>query len=433
LKNDSLKGNLAMENSNASSSQISATPTMDSLGIHHNNSIISCLVCQSQRHISLYTWEHIPLSVVGLKDTAEEAKKMANLVMNIHRCAYCGHVFNTEFDPKHVDYEESSNLVYNKGYSWESYQEQLANEWIETYDIRNRCVVEVGCGQGLFLARFVNHQNRCIGFEPGIDAQQPHKKGIEIVRDYFNGAQLSTYPADIILCRHVIEHLSNPLDFLQEIALGCQNQKEMLLFLAEVPMIDKALAQIRINDFLYEHVSNFTFHSFRTLFELAGFEILEHKARYDDEVVTIVARPKKSSLITKIHQESRQFQADVVQQYDNVHQTLSQWQNQNKSLALWAATGKGAAFMNMFDLSVKKIAYVVDSDSRKWGKYVPGTGQCIQPPQNLINNPVDKILICSNWHARDIEHEIKEVHHLTAELYVYLKGQIQKLTPEMKL
>lgn len=398
-----------------------------------NKHTTPCLACKSLRHYPLYCWNHVPLSVVGLQNTSSAAKEMANLTMDIRRCANCGHVFNSAFNPKHVGYHKSSNLVYNKGNSWSQYQDHLAHEWMSQFGIENKCVIEIGSGEGLFLGRFLEYGNRCIGFEPGHDANQPYQKGIEVIQDYFSGSQLQKYPADMIICRHVIEHLPDPLDFLQEIAMTCQLQGIYPLFCAEVPMIDKALNQIRINDFLYEHVSNFTFNSFKIMFELAGFEILEHKARYEDEVITIVAKPKTNHTISKICEESAYFHKETNHQLHHVHETFLRWQQQNKKYAIWAATGKGAAFLNMFALVPEIVPTVVDSDPRKFGKYVPGMGQEIRSPQYLIENPVDYILIASNWHGRDIEHEIRQQHHLSSELFVYLKGEIVPLTAELEL
>ena len=45
----------------------------------------------------------------------------------------------------------------------------------------------------------------------------------------------------------------------------------------------------------------------------------------------------------------------------------------------------------------------------------------------------DVILICTQWRARDIEHEIRNVHGLDAELYVFHRGRVESLTRELEL
>lgn len=398
-----------------------------------NSYLETCLVCKSHRLYPLYQWQQVPLSVVHLASSKEHAQNAASLQMDLYRCANCGHVFNGSFDPNAVAYARSTNLVYNQGDSWSRYQDELAKEWLQTYDLKEKCIIEIGCGEGQFLKRFDLYGNRCIGFEPGEDAESVRQKGLEVMQNYFYGSALKTLPASALICRHVIEHLPDPLDFLQDIAMAAQTFNVSPLFMAEVPMIDKALQQCRMNDFLYEHVSNFSYQSFRTLFELAGYEVLEHQARYQDEVVTVVARPKSNPALAKIAASCEQFKNSIDTQINTVQSTFSEWRRQGSTFALWAATGKGAAFINMFGITPDIAPLVVDSDARKFGKFVPGTGQEIRSPYFLVNQPVDKIVILSNWHGRDIEREIRDVHQLNAELFVYFNGQITPLTAELPL
>lgn len=393
----------------------------------------SCLVCRSTRLFPLYCFHHVPLSIIGLPKTEEEAKAAAHYKMDMHQCANCGHVFNTAFNIEDVAYVKSSNLMYNLGRTWNEYQNELVTEWIEKYEIYQRCVVEIGSGQGLFLRRFLQGKNRCIGFEPGQDAKAYQNSDIEIVQDYFSGETLATLDADILICRHVIEHMSEPLDFLQEIAIASQIYNKNILFFAEVPLINKALSQIRTSDFLYEHVSHFSFESFGKLFELAGFEILEHKARYENEVVTIVAKPKKNNTLASYQKNHLNFKLGIEEQKREVWRTLQTWQENNIKYAVWAGTGKGAAFLNMFELDERWVNLVVDSDLRKANHYVPGTAQKIISPEELKSHSVEHILILSNWHARDIEHEIFEIHKLQVKLFVHFQGRIVPLTSDLEL
>jgi hypothetical protein len=89
--------------------------------------------------------------------------------------------------------------------------------------------------------------------------------------------------------------------------------------------------------------------------------------------------------------------------------------------------------MNMFGLDAELAPLVVDSDPRKVGHFVPGTGQRIEGPAALAREPADVILICTNWRARDIEHEIRAVHGLDADLYVCVDHDVRVLEPGLAL
>ena len=87
----------------------------------------------------------------------------------------------------------------------------------------------------------------------------------------------------------------------------------------------------------------------------------------------------------------------------------------------------------MFGLDRELAPIVVDSDARKAGGFVPGTGQEIRTPDFLESHPVDRILICTNWRARDIEREIREDWGFESDLYVYFRRELHELTAETEL
>ena len=393
----------------------------------------ACLACKSVYNYPLARWDRMPLSILGLPRTKSEALTTREFVMDVRQCASCGHVFHTEFSREHVPYREGSNMVYNQGDSWSAYQDALAEEWAERYDLNGSTVVEIGCGEGLFIQRLLGRGNRCIGFEPGPDADKLEAKGIEAYREYFQGARLFELRPEAILCRHVIEHLAAPIDFLEDLAIACREADLFPVVLAETPLIEKALRHHRINDFQYEHVSYFTMSSMRTLFERAGFEVLELTPRFGDEVVTIAARPKPDTTQRLRREGALAFHASVQGQVAKVRATLRAWRDGGEAVAIWGGTGRGMALMNMFGVDAELVPFVFDSDLRKAGGFVPGTGQEILAPSALATKPMDRILITSSWRARDIEHELRSEHGSKARLYVYHEERLCELTPELEL
>ncbi|MCB9913983.1 MAG: methyltransferase domain-containing protein [Planctomycetes bacterium] len=393
----------------------------------------ACLACKSVYNYPLARWEDMPLSVLGLPRSTEEARNMRGFVLDVRQCASCGHVFHTDFHYDHIPYRNGSNLVYNDGAAWKAYQDELAEEWISSYGLSGKRIVEIGCGEGRFLQRMQRAGNHCIGFEPGSDAARAAAAGIECYPEYFQGSRLFDLRADAIICRHVLEHLADPLDFLEDISIACSAAGIAPLFLAEVPCIEKALEQNRINDFLYEHVSNFTCSSFCTLFERAGFRVLDLRTRFQEEVVTIAARPRLSHTQREVHARAQRFRLEVEEKIARTRRTLEAWRTAGMRVALWGATGKGAALMNMVGITPDLCDLVIDSDVRKVGGFVPGTGQLIQGPQALLDEPADRILICTNWRARDIEREIRQVHGMDAELFVVHDHGVVHLVDDLVL
>ncbi|HIG12805.1 MAG TPA: methyltransferase domain-containing protein [Planctomycetes bacterium] len=404
--------------------------------------LATCLACGSDKNYQLGHWQEMPLSVINLPRTQAAAKSAPTFELDVRRCGNCGHVFHTRFDPDAVQYKDASNLVFNNGHGWQQYQKELAQRWFKEWNLEGKLVVEVGAGDGEFLDRFRQLGAEVLAFEPGPDAEACSRLGLRVKQNYFGAGEVAHFSPAAIICRHVIEHMADPAEFLREIRLGAVATEQAPVFLAEVPRIDKALEHHRINDFLYEHVSHFTEHSFRVLFEEAGWDVLAMESGYGDEVVNLAARPRSrcslrveepTSHLKSVAESSRRFSESVDTHVHELRERLADWQAAGRTVALWGGTGKGAALINMCGLNADKAPLVIDSDPRKQGAFVPGTAQVIRGPGACEESGVDVILICTQWRARDIEHEIRQRLGLEAELFVVHRGRIAELTPQLEI
>ena len=196
------------------------------------------------------------------------------------------------------------------------------------------------------------------------------------------------------------------------------------LFLAEVPCINKAVTHARINDYLYEHVSNFTDMSFKLMFERADYKVPWCETAYGDEVLVLLAQPRKVAAFKRIRKRAQQCHAKIDTQRTRVQTFLQRLCKNGKRIAFWGGTGKGASFLNGLALDAKDYPLVVDSDVHKQGFFVPGTGQEIRSPEYLKEEPVDAIVITTQWRAQDIYAEILRREIPFETVYVLLKQKL---------
>jgi hypothetical protein len=73
----------------------------------------------------------------------------------------------------------------------------------------------------------------------------------------------------------------------------------------------------------------------------------------------------------------------------------------HKRIAFWGAGAKGVTFLNMVP-NADKIEYVVDSNVRKQGMYVPGTGQPISSPDRLQDYQPDIVIVLNPLYTYEI-------------------------------
>jgi hypothetical protein len=346
---------------------------------------------------------------LGLPRSEVEAKAKPLYPMNYYECAFCGHVFNADFDYAKVPYEDDSNLMFNKGSGWRDHIETMARSLASFIDKpENATVIDIGSGDGDFLIMLREIHSRIRGprllaFEPGIEAQTCRDKGLETVADYFVPQRdlLLSEPTHLS-CRHVLEHLQEPRDFVAEIAYYANKYKQCPIMFAEVPCITKGLRDRRIGDFLYEHVGNFTQRSLQVMFESAGWRTYHTSLAYNDEVVIWIG-DTRGTVGDPEPAQAEAFRKDVWKTHANVMSTLASLRQDGYWTAYWGGTGKGAAFLNAYQITG---GIVVDSDPNKVGLFVPGMGQEIESSDSLICQPVHTIIITTRWRAADIYAEI---------------------------
>ena len=373
----------------------------------------SCIACGNPQTRPYYNPGNQPLAALNLPRTREEALRSLRYPMNFHACLRCGHIFNTEFDVAQVPYSEDSNLMYNAGSLWDKHLNSVVAILRDDCQAYGETVLDIGAGDGLLLDklnRASEGTTRCIAFEPGVEAETCRKAGLETYADYFiPDRDLERYEPDVLVCRHVLEHLQNPREFISDIARRtCQLDQSPILF-AEVPCIEKGLRQGRVGDFLYEHVSNYTERSFCMMAESCGWYTIGSRLAYNDEVLIWLGEP-----VTCGYREP----PDAFD-WENTRELLQYIAATRQSVVFWGGTGKSAAFLNACELP--PTCRVVDSDVRKAGRYVPGTGQLIEAANSLVTHPAKTVVITTRWRAADIYAEIKR-DYPTVEEILYVDG-----------
>lgn len=385
-----------------------------------------CPACFNRAVESIYSPGPQPLMALNLPRSKAEAEHKPLYPMNFFECSYCGHVFNSDFDYAKVPYEDDSNLMYNVGSGWKEHINSMAGLFSSFIDIGvgDTVVADIGAGDGGFLTVLNSlyaaspHKPSVIAFEPGVDGLTCREKGLETVVDYFIPQRdIPLSKPTHLSCRHVLEHLQEPRDFVAEIAYYADVNGVRPFMFAEVPCISKGLSQSRIGDFLYEHVGNFTQRSLQVMFESVGWETLHTGLAYNDEVAIWIGQVKADK-VPPLRTFANEFRKDVWETHTNVMSTLASLRQDGRWTAYWGGTGKGAAFLNAYQI---KGGHVVDSDPLKVGLFVPGTGQEIRHADWLIQNPVHTIIITTRWRAADIYAEI-QAKGITYEQLLILDG-----------
>ena len=365
-----------------------------------------CPVCHYTLAVPFLNGGEQPLATLGWPRSAEEAQGMVRYPLNYVQCPRCTHVWNRSFVYEAIPYTHNPNRMFNKGSTWQGHLKATRDIAVSLLPA-NPTVIDIGCGDGHFIhgiAEVLNGAGRFMGFDPS--ATMESRVGVEFHSYYFDPIQhISKFEPDLLVMRHVLEHLTDPAAFVDQLAWGASQLDKTVLFFAEMPCIDKVFTTHRLVDFFYEHPSQYTTQSFQTLMKQGG-AVLNLNHGYGGEVVYALIQLGIPQVYQTRIGESLSFYEQALSSRKKIQSQLRDLISSGKNVAIWGGTGKAASFIHHFKANAKDFPLVVDSDIDKVGTFVPGTGQLIQNRDVLKTVKVDVVVIPAQWRAKDIVAEI---------------------------
>ncbi|MDX2479304.1 MAG: class I SAM-dependent methyltransferase, partial [Desulfuromusa sp.] len=310
-------------------------------------------------------------------------------------CVSCGFVFNRAFDHSLLQYGQNYDNNQACSSSFQEHLDGLVGLLLDEKDVRGKQVVEVGCGQGSFLRRLVQEgDNVGVGFDPSYSgSKEVSGSQIRFESRYYDES-CTDVPADVVICRHVIEHVPDPVALLRSVRAAIGDRVNAKVYF-ETPCVDWILRNTVVWDFFYEHCSLFTSESLSTAFQQAGFRVDEVRHVFSGQYLWLEASPVKSDVICKGNNTSVLATAYAVEEQS----ILRQWQQRiavlstEGKVSLWGAGAKGTTFANMIDPECDLIDSLVDLNPNKQGKFVAGSGHPIVDPLQLGSRGVSHAVL----------------------------------------
>lgn len=365
----------------------------------------SCPLCKSLNLSMFLERSAVPVHQNLLMKSRQQARSVVRGDLEMVSCSDCGFVFNAAFDPELLSYGESYDNNQGFSSSFQHHLDDLISMLINEKGVSSKRIVEVGCGQGQFLQRLVNEgDNRGVGFDPSYTGPAELQDGAIRFESRYYDESCTDVAADVVICRHVIEHVPDPVALLKSIraAIGSQSSAKVYF---ETPCVDWILRNEVVWDFFYEHCSLFTKNSLSTAFQLAGFRVDEVKHVFGDQYLWLEATAVASDVVF----DSDEIPA-LVKQYAGTEQQLSQnWKQRIASLtvdggvALWGAGAKGSTFASLIDPECELINCLVDLNPNKQGKFVAGSGHEIIDPASLGERGVRNVVLMNPNYRQENE------------------------------
>ena len=372
-----------------------------------------CPACSGTRVDVFFEQDAVPTHSCLLLATAEEARTFPRGSLRLGFCRSCGFIFNVAFDPSHSAY--SSTYEETQGFSprFRAFLSELAQRWVDRYDIRGKDVLEIGCGKGEFLAAMCElGENRGTGIDPSyVPERNPAGEAVNLtfIRDLYSERYVHL-SADAVVCRHTLEHIAPVGEFLRLVRQGIGDRDDVVV-LFELPDVLRVLREVAFWDVYYEHCSYFSLGSLARLFRSCGFDPLDLSLDFDDQYLLIEARsqsgPPAAPLaleddMAELSEAVEHFAVEYTSTVAKWRETLGRVADQGRRAVIWGAGSKGVSYLSALGPE-SGIQYAVDINPFKEGMYLAGSGEQIVAPEFLKAYRPDVVVVMNAIYQDEIQ------------------------------
>ncbi|MGH9456551.1 MAG: methyltransferase domain-containing protein [Thermoanaerobaculia bacterium] len=306
--------------------------------------------------------------------------------------------------------------AYFSGFSstWLQHCERYVEEVVSRFDLGSGDhVVEIGANDGSLLQFVARRGIPCLGIEPThATATSARDKGIPIVEEFF-GAGLARdlvakgKSADLVVANNVLAHVPDVNDFVSGVSI-LLDPEGVATF--EFPHVLRLLRENQFDTIYHEHFSYFSLTTVVRLFASRGltvFDVEEHETHGGS--LRVFARRHEGSHratprvndILDIEREAgittaalyRGFQARADQVKNDFLSFLLDAARRGHSVAGYGAAAKGNTLLNYAGVRPDLLAFVVDRNPSKQGKFLPGSRIPIAGEARLRERRPDFVLI----------------------------------------
>jgi hypothetical protein len=348
---------------------------------------MACPVCAAATPEPFLVRDPVPVHQNLLVQTEEEARALNRGRLELRACARCGFVFNSAFDAGLLSYGAAYENTQSCSPAFEAHVEQLAAHVVNERGVRGSRIIEIGCGKGAFLRALVQRDpgNTGIGFDPSYIGPDEDLDGRLRFERRFYDESCAHLQADAVVCRHVIEHIPDPVGLLRGLRATLENTSASVFF--ETPCVEWILSNEVIWDFFYEHCSYFSKRSLTAAFVNSGFAVDSVRHVFGGQYLWIEAHPARRTAAADYDAGQIVDLASRFARAEGTHTAALRARVQQLAadgpVAMWGAAAKGVTLANLVDPHRKLITCVVDLNPAKQGGRLPGTGHPIIAPLEL--------------------------------------------------
>jgi C-methyltransferase C-terminal domain/Putative zinc binding domain/Methyltransferase domain len=322
--------------------------------------------------------------------------------------------------PPLIDPDETfTEYAYFSSYStsWVEHAREFVDDAVRRR--RPRFVVEVASNDGYLLQHVVRRGIRCLGIEPSVNVGAAARdKGVPTLAAFLDpdtgrAVRAEHGPADLVVANNVYAHIPDVIGFSHGLrALVADDgwvsiEVQHLLTLIELNQYDTIY---------HEHFQYYTVASAQRALASGGLALVDVEllpthggsirlwarpvqaaGQPSQSVADVLGREKAAGL----HELSgyAEFGQRVAKVRRNLLRFLVDAADRGQTVVGYGAPGKGNTLLNHCGIRPDLLAYTVDRNPYKHGRFTPGTRIPIAAPERIAEDRPDYVLVLP-WNLR---------------------------------
>ena len=278
-------------------------------------------------------------------------------------------------------------------------------------------VIEIASNDGYMLRNFVARGIPVLGIDPSqAPAAAAQAAGIETRVAFFGRAQGAALAqagrhADLVIANNVLGHVADLNGLVEGLALILKDDGVLV---AEVPYVADLIDGCAFDTIYHQHLCYFSVTALDRLFRRHGLYLNDVRplSIHGGSLRLFVEKRAAPTTSLAAYREAeatrglarpetyRSFAAQAGRVKDALGSLLGRLKGEGRRIAAYGAAAKGTTLLSYCGVTRDMLDYVVDRSAFKQGRYMPGIRLPVVPPERLLADRPDYVLLLP-WNVAD--------------------------------